>query len=208
VAVSFDLFGTLVTVERSVEPTQAVANELTARSVTVPDDWGDAYAEPHFEIPEGTECSLVDHVAAALESRGVSVSPRVVRQAVLDAFEPTVETREGAQAAVTAASTRSPVAVCSNCSVPGLVERTLERSTIEPAQFNAVLSSVDYGWRKPTPAIFEATADALGCQVGDLVHVGDDPTTDGGIDALGGRFVSLEACSLPEVADRLEAGEL
>ncbi len=207
-AVSFDLFGTLVTVERSVNPSRAVARELAARSVTVPNDWADAYAEPHFEIPEGTECSLVDHVVAALESRGISVSPRVVRQAVLDAFDPTVEAREGAQAAITAASTQGPVAICSNCSVPGLVERTLERSTIEQAQFEAVLSSVDCGWRKPAPAIFAATADALGCQLEELVHVGDDPSTDGGIDAVGGRFLSVEECSLLEVADRLEVGEL
>ncbi len=201
--VSFDLFGTLVATERSGAPAAAVARELTARDVSVPADWSEAYTEAHFEWTDGAECSLVDHVTAALESRDCGGPPGVIAEAVLAAFTAPVETREGAHAAIAAASERGPVAVCSNCSVPGLVELTLERSTISTSVFDAVVTSVDCGWRKPSPAIFEETAVALGCSLTNLVHIGDDPRTDRGIVDCGGRFYSPE--SMTAVPDWLEA---
>ncbi|ARS88854.1 HAD family hydrolase [Natrarchaeobaculum aegyptiacum] len=189
--VSFDLFGTLVAAERPATPATAVGAELEARGVTVPDDWQDAYGELHHDLPPGRELSLVDHVAGALESRGVVADHEVSRAAVIAAFDASVEVRPGARAAVATARERGPVAVCSNCSVPGLVERTLEQTGLEAAGFDAVVSSVDCGWRKPAPEIFAVTAERLGVSVADLVHVGDDPQADGGIEDVGGTALVL-----------------
>jgi FMN phosphatase YigB (HAD superfamily) len=202
VPVSFDLFGTLVAVERSTDPATAVARALADRGVRVPDDWADAYAESHRSVESGREYPLAAHVADALASRGVDARRPTVAAAVRAAFAPeTVRTREGAFDAIAAARGRGPVGICSNCSVSGLAERTLAESRLDTAGFDAVVASVDCGWRKPDRRAFAAVADALDSEVGDLVHVGDDPGTDGGVTDAGGTFVRVGDGELASLAD-------
>jgi len=211
VVVSFDLFGTLVVADRPGEPWDAVAESLAERGVGVPDDWEGAYRSSHREYDRGQEAPLPEHVRLALASRGVEAMPATVREAVLAAFDGPVTRREGARDALAAATDRGPVAICSNCSVPGLVERTLERADIGPAADcgpDVVVTSVDTGWRKPHPRIFAATADALEADLPDLVHVGDDARTDGGAGRAGARSVLLVDVSLDVVASRLREGRL
>jgi len=198
VAVSFDLFGTLVDVDVPSDPAAVVADELRARDVSVPDDFAAAYREPHIDAPEGAEVPLPAHVSAALQSRGVSVTQNAARRAVIAAFDPTVRTREGAVEAVEAARDRGPVGVLSNCSVPELVGRTFVRSAFDYREFDSVVTSVGCGWRKPAPQAFEVVADGVGVAVEALVHVGDSPATDGGVEALGGTFVDVTDVSLAE----------
>ncbi|MEF8881750.1 MAG: HAD family hydrolase [Halapricum sp.] len=180
-AVSFDLFGTLVAVDRPADPAAAVADALDARGIDVPEEWESIYAEPHQEIEPGREYSLVEHVSAVLRDRTDSdFSTAEVHAAVLHAFDSAVRTREGAVNATDAAAASGPIGICSNCAVPGLVERTLSRSALDPDRFEAVVTSVDCGWRKPHPKSFEAIADAIGTTSPEMVHIGDDPDTDGG----------------------------
>ena len=201
--VSFDLFGTLVATPAVPDPASSVAGELRARGVAVPADWHVAYREPHDSVEPGRERSLVDHVTDALTSRDVDARAGTVGRAVVAAFETPVETREGAERAVAAATERGPVAVLSNCSVPGLVERTLRRSGVDESSFDAVVSSVDCGWRKPHRRAFEAVAAATDCRPTDLVHVGDDPEADGGCEAVGGRAILVGERPLSTVPSRL-----
>ncbi|MBV0923912.1 HAD family hydrolase [Halomicroarcula limicola] len=210
-AVSFDLFGTLVAADRSDAPWDAVAERLDARGVTVPDDWEAAYRSSHREYDRGREAPLDEHVRLALASRGVEVGETTAREAVLAAFDVPVTVRDGAREALAAAHDRGPVAVCSNCSVPGLVERTLDRADLSPEAALApdtVVASVDCGWRKPFEPIFAATADALGVPLSALVHVGDDARTDGGAGRVGAASILLEDVPLPTVAVRLREGTL
>ena len=205
-AVSFDLFGTLV--ERvdsggDDDPAARVAAELAARDVAVPDDWAAAYRERHIDAPEGAEVPLPAHVSAALASRGVDAPGNAARRAVVAAFDPEVRTCDGAVDAVTAARAVGPVALCSNCSVPELVGRTLVRSALSRDDFDAVVSSVGCGWRKPAAEMFETTATRLDVAPADLVHVGDDARTDGGIEALGGQFVDVAEVPLTALPDEL-----
>jgi HAD superfamily hydrolase (TIGR01549 family) len=183
-AVSFDLFGTLVTADRPADPATAVAEALRARDVVLPDDWQDAYRTVHVEVEQGAELALSDHVLAILdataETDSAGVDEALVREALLEAFDSPIRTREGAVDVVERVGERVPVGILSNCSVPGLVERTIRGSSLAETTFDAVLSSVDVGWRKPSPRAFEALGEALSVEPSTILHVGDDPRTDGG----------------------------
>lgn len=203
--ISFDLFGTLVEVSSPPNPATAVATELRKRDVPVPDDWDAAYTEQHVDVPDGTELSLPEHVHEALASRGVTAAPDMVERAVSTAFEPTVQTRDGARDALLAAERLGPVGILSNCSVPSLAETALARSTLDSSRFDAVVTSVDCGWRKPHPRAFETVASALDCRVEELCHVGDDPRTDGGVTDAGGTAILLDETPLERIPSQLEA---
>lgn len=200
--VSFDLFGTLVETPSSLDPVSAVAAELEHFGIDLPADWEIAYTEPHWTVPPGRERSLAAHVRATLDSRGVGADSELIEQAVCAAFETVVETRPSARDAVAAARSVGPVALCSNCSVPGLVERTLDRSAIDQSQFDTIVTSVDCGWRKPHPRVFETAAERTGAAPSDLLHVGDDHETDSGVTAVGGRVVFVDETPLNVLAER------
>lgn len=203
-AVTFDLFGTLVDVEYPADPAETVARELESRGVTVPDDWHVAYGERHADAPVGAEIPLPAHVARALDSRGIDASGNVVRHAVVAAFDPDVSRRDAALAAVRDAADRGPVGLLSNCAVPELVPRTLIRAGLR-GEFDAVTTSVGCGWRKPHPKAFETAAASLGVSPETLIHVGDDPETDGGVVDVGGRFLDVTEIPLSAVAAEIEA---
>ncbi|MFB6102125.1 MAG: HAD family hydrolase [Haloplanus sp.] len=204
-AVSFDLFGTLVTATTPADPAAAVASELRDRGVAVPDDWADAYRTSHLDAPTLAEVPLPAHVAAALRSRGITPSDGAVRRAVVAAFDPEVCRREGVDAALDAARTRGPVGLCSNCSVPELVPRSLVRANLRGA-FDAVVTSAACGFRKPHARPFETLAGDLGVDTAALVHVGDDPRTDGGVVDCGGAFVDVSETPLANLETRLNRG--
>jgi FMN phosphatase YigB (HAD superfamily) len=207
VAVSFDLFDTLVSVPRPEDTPGAIAAELDARDVPVPADWEAAGREAAAAIDaaEGEEVSITTYAARALASRDVHPERKVIESAVLAAFDRPVATRDGALEAVAAAGARGSVGVLSNCSVSGLVERTLERSAIDTQRFDAVVSSVDLGWRKPHERAFRAIVSDLGVSVADLTHVGDDPHDDGGASDVGATAVLLGDVPLAEFPTYLEA---
>lgn len=202
-AVSFDLFGTLVDVETPDDPAAAVAEELRARDVAVPADFEDAYREVHIDAPEGAEVPLPAHVGAALSSRGVQAPNNAARSAVVSAFDPSVTRREGVDAAIDAAADRGPIALCSNCSVPELVGRTLVRAGLHDT-FDTAVTSVGLGWRKPDDRVFESVAAGLDVDPTALVHIGDDPDTDGGVESVGGRFLDVSRTPLSAIAERPE----
>lgn len=204
-AITFDLFGTLIAVDRPADPAAAVAAELESRGVPVPDDWAAAYREGHVDAPPGAEVPIPAHVGAALASRGIEAADNAARRAVVSAFDPEVRTREGAVEAVAAAREIGPVGILSNCSVPELARRALIRSDLDHRGFDAVVTSVACGWRKPHPAAFEAVADRLDVRVADLIHVGDDPDADGGVADAGGTAILLDDVALPDLPDHLEA---
>ncbi|PSP75174.1 HAD family hydrolase [Halobacteriales archaeon QS_3_64_16] len=206
-AVSFDLFDTLVSVPRPEDTPEAIAAELDARDVPVPVDWEAAGREAAAAIDatEGEEVSITTYVTRALATRDVHPEERVIESAVLAAFDRPVETRDGAVEAVTAAGSRGSVGVLSNCSVSGLVERTLQRSAIDLNGLDAIVSSADLGWRKPHERAFQAIAAGLDVSLTDLIHVGDDPYDDGGAGDVGATAVLLGDVPLAELPTYLEA---
>lgn len=201
---TFDLYGTLVAASRPSEPWDVVARELSARGVTVPPDWEAAYRSSHHDDDPLRERSLVTHTRAALASRGIEAPEADVAPALLEAFDGPIEVRDGAVAAIEAANEYGPVGTLSNCSLPGLVEATLERASF-PIAFDAVTTSVGCGWRKPHDRAFEAAAEALGADTRELVHVGDDPRADGGGRTAGVTVLIIDETPLRELPAWLEA---
>jgi len=205
VAVSFDCFGTLVDAQRPAEPWVAVADALRARSISVPDDWETAYRSSHVEVEPLAELSLVEHTQAALASRDVEADADTIHDALFAAFDGPVTVVDGARPALRAAAREEPVGVLSNCSVPGLVERTLAQADLAGA-VDHVVTSVDCGWRKPHDRAFTRAAAALGTDVDSLIHVGDDPRTDGGGRTAGVTVILTSETPLTAVPAKLEAG--
>lgn len=189
-AVSFDLFGTLVTVEKPPDPGVALAEALEARGVDLPANWDEAYRTAYTDADPLEERPLSEHVLALFEAHADEVTTvpdaELIGSALFDAFDTPLETRPGAAATIDAFADHVPVGVLSNSSVVGLVDRTIERSTIPAERFAVVRSSVDIGWRKPHERAFETIADDLGVSLESLLHVGDDARTDGGAERAGG----------------------
>lgn len=206
-AVSFDLFGTLVEVTPPDDPARAVATALSERDVSIPSDWKHVYTTPHLDVSPGAELSLVDHVKVGLESRNRDVSRSVVRAALLDAFKTPTRTRTGAQIAVTVAERCGPIGILSNCSVPGLVQHTLSQSDLNPDVFDAVVSSVECGWRKPDERAFREISARLGVPLSKLTHIGDDPETDGGATDAGATVILLDDVTLSDISREMECPE-
>lgn len=206
--ISFDLFGTLVSVEKPDDPAEAIATELESRGLSVPSDWNAAYTESHIDCPAGRERSLPDHVAAAVASRFEDDRPIDVHteatHAVMAAFETDVQTRPGAIRAVERLGTHVPVGVLSNCAVPTLAERVLHRAAIDETAFEATVTSIECGWRKPHPNSFNAVADKLGVGINELLHVGDNPATDGCADRVGATSRLVSEVALTDLPANLE----
>jgi putative hydrolase of the HAD superfamily len=75
---------------------------------------------------------------------------------------------------------------------PGRALRELLRGVGMLEYFDAFIFSDEMGWSKPTPQVFYAAAKAAGCDVTELVHVGDRPHNDvGGPHGVGARGVLL-----------------
>lgn len=200
------MYGTLVDIDRPDKPWAAVADELAARDVRVPTDWETAYRSSHIETEALAEVSLVDHTVAALESRDVYADVSVVFDALLAAFDGPVDPKDGAAAAVEAAAARGAIGILSNCSLPGLVESSIRRADL-PVDFDAVITSVGCGWRKPHDRAFDAVASALGCRTDNLIHIGDDARADGGGQTAGVTVILTDQTPLRNVPKRLEVLE-
>ena len=204
IGISFDLFGTLLKVERPVDPTTAVASSLSRYDIPVPQNWTSAYGQPHLDVDPGRECSLVDHVRAILTADGTVPPEANIEAALMDAFDTEVRVLPGANRAISDAGAYGPVGILSNCTVPGLAEHYLHRSSLPDECLDAIVTSVGCGWRKPHPKAFQTIADQLGVAVPNLVHIGDNPDTDGGASSAGAHAVLVDDDPLSEIEAVLE----
>jgi len=69
------------------------------------------------------------------------------------------------------------LAVVSNTHQPGLVQGHLAAMGVLD-RFEAVVTSIDFGWRKPHPKIYSAALDTLGIEAQAAVFVGDSYEPD------------------------------
>lgn len=203
VTISVDCFGTLVEANRLDNAAGAVGAALESRGVAVPGNWEALYWGRHVEVEQGAELPLPQHVSAALAQCDIEADRVTVRNAIEDAFEPDVTTRPGAAEFLAEAARHGPVAVLSNCAIPGLAKRSLAKADIDESLFAGIVESAECGYRKPDRRAFAAVADVLDVQVADLVHVGDDPAEDGGIESHGGTAIVDQTIDLHTVTATL-----
>lgn len=145
----------------------------------------------HRDVPaEGHVTAILDAVEAGLADR-VSAD---VKAALLDAYArpalvvpPSVD--NGALGALEALCRRGyTLAVVSNTMrTPGATLRKLLDRYRLAGCFKHVTFSDEVGVRKPDPAIFAMTLEAIGAEARHAVHVGDDAT----LDVEGGRAAGL-----------------
>jgi putative hydrolase of the HAD superfamily len=84
---------------------------------------------------------------------------------------------EGARTALTNLKNKFAIGVVSNFIVPGGLEELLITNDIRSC-INFVVSSADFGWRKPHPLIYEKALSKAGVQPREAIFIGDDLQND------------------------------
>lgn len=150
----------------------------------------------HRDLP------VAEHVAAILEALGAGLAARLpaeARQALAHAYArpallaPPVVAAGAAEALRALAARGLTLCVVSNAMrTPGATLRELLRRHGLLDHFAHTTFSDEVGVRKPDPAIFRLTLDAVGARPDEAVHVGDDPV----LDVVGARAAGLRVIQL------------
>lgn len=139
-------------------------------------------------VPNGFDLSLIDgDVRRALDTTS-EITPALVRliddRLLIDDDMwpdpwPSVDLEffDGAEDALDRLSKLGPVVVV--CNLPVTAKRAMDRLISTFGHYlAAAYASYDLGERKPSKWLFKKVAEARGCKVGDIVHVGDSFTED------------------------------
>ncbi|GAA4690506.1 HAD family hydrolase [Phytohabitans rumicis] len=182
--VLFDFFGTLVAYNASrVEQGYARSHALLVR-------WGADLSYPDFlgawsrttdqfdrlSDRDDHEFSMTEVGTVFLAGvLGRAPAPTEVETFVVeyvDEWNTGVTYQDGVAACVRDLARDHRLAVVSNTHQSDLVPNHLRAMGLW-SSFDAVVTSVDVGWRKPHPKIYAVALDALGIDAGDAVFVGD-----------------------------------
>lgn len=222
----FDFFGTLVDYDPGIHPEHhnaplefAASYSLGEHPEVVNDHWRCAWTrvESHA-IDTGRECSMAEIAEAFAEELGVSEpDPRRLARLVgdyLDAWSRDITLAAGALETLSALSNTHQLAIVSNTHHPTLVQGIAERLGIGH-YFPHIVTSIEVGWRKPDPRIFEHAFSLTGAKPAEVMFVGDNWEADIEGPARIGMstwYVGVSAPgrvrrSLAELVDHLETNE-
>ena len=214
-AITIDFWGTLLfdgpgTDNRYKRRRMADFERLlgAAGIIVYADDLDEAYDESASFLSrvwsQNRDVPAEDHVTAILDALDPGLVDRVpagVKAALLDAYAapallvpPTVD--DGALGALETLCARGyTLAVVSNTMrTPGATLRKLLEGYGLAGCFTHVTFSDEVGVRKPDPAIFNLTLQAIGAEPRHTVHVGDDMT----LDVDGGRAAGLRVIQVTD----------
>jgi putative hydrolase of the HAD superfamily len=128
----------------------------------------------------------------------------------IDAWNRSVEPVENIQALMAALGRRYRLSIITNTHYPDLITRNLRRMGLEEA-FALVVTSVEFGWRKPHASIFAHTLARLGIPSAQAMYVGDSYEDDylgatrAGLDAIlidpAGRYAGQAARRVTRLAE-------
>lgn len=214
--VYFDFFGTLVDYDPSVLPAARNAPyEYALRAgVAIDEDraselWQRAWTElDEAAHRSGRECSMLEIAAryaqllgaagttgtTGASAPGQEALERLVTE-YLDAWTAGIRLADGAAACLADLGRDHTLAVVSNTHDADLVPRMLRRFGIAD-HFADVFTSVELGWRKPHPQIFDAVLARHGIPASQVAFVGDNWIADvAGPQAVGMRAFYVGAAS-------------
>ncbi|WP_161987418.1 HAD family hydrolase [Prescottella subtropica] len=182
--VFFDFFGTLVDYDPSPVGTEhnaplayataAGADLAGAEADTL---WSTIWAELDAHADEtGREWAMVDAVERFRDRLGVPDGACPPASELIGAYLTTwsrsVAPAAGLDSCLQNLSADHRLCVVSNTHDTDLVPGLLARFGIAD-RFDAVIASVDVGWRKPNPEIFRFATESVGVEPEDAVFVGD-----------------------------------
>lgn len=186
--VLFDFFGTLVTYE---DDRTALRYDRTHALLA---DWGSTLSHDEFvavwdEASTAVETASGDgHIETTMVDATVAFAARAridlddgrcerLIDVFLDEWAAPVRAVPGVAGMLERLAVRHRLGVVSNTHDPSMVPRLLERFGLA-GLFDAVLLSVDHGWRKPHPSIYAAAVDRLDVRPADAAFVGDSYEAD------------------------------
>ncbi len=207
--VVFDVGGTLVwSCDNFYELADAttVANTLCSKGL-LPPSMAASFAESlvtwrQTHPKEGDGCRQIhttrDALAAVLTNYAITVDEKLLieaeeafNRASIAAAVPVA----GMSDVVRALAAEVRVAVVSNTRSHGLIDGVVQKLGIRDL-FDPFITSATFGWRKPSPRIYEAVLDAWGCSPERVLMVGDSIRKDvKGPQAVGMQAVWLRTTS-------------
>jgi len=224
-AILFDLFDTLVLLERDRLP-ELVVDGKTIRStaghlheafrpfapnVALPHfvdalqwSWKEAErmrAETHREVaaPERLHL-LIDRLGLEASALSPEAVPTLLATHMRELSKAVVfPSHHGSL--LTELSRRYRLAVVSNFDYTPTARGVLEREGIIDL-FDTIVVSDEIGWRKPLPVIFETALDRLGVRAAEAVYVGDRPD----LDVAGAHGAGMHAIWINRAAAALPSG--
>jgi len=184
-AVLFDFGGTLVDTPPQYDYEDSVIQlqqSLRKNGIAVSfEDYKKAHIEIRDRIYGGNslrEISFGSRICEALSRFGYSFEPTdsVVTNATEAFMEPWIQARtmkKGVPSILRRLKSRHKLGIVSNFSDSSTVWKTLRRFNIE-GFFDAVVVSIDVGWRKPCPRIFQTALKTLRVPASESLFVGDE----------------------------------
>ena len=215
-AVLFDFGGTLVHTPPHFKTETCILHchrSLQKNEVTVSyEDCRKAYievADRLFSRNSLREITFGFVLSEALKRLGCSLKPtdKIISEAVEAYMEPWIKARtidHCAPSILRGLRTRHKLGIVSNTTYSPAVWKTLERFELINL-FDAVVTSVDVGWRKPSPKIFKRALQALSVLASETAFVGDELDHDvEGAQNIGMRTVLLNKLSTMETKRKVE----
>ncbi|WP_170159938.1 HAD family hydrolase [Frondihabitans australicus] len=184
-----DFFGTLVDYDPSRVPTTTPTTETFCREhgIEVSADaavatwdaaFGDLDAETAVSMREYSMAEVGRVAFRTLLGREPAEALAVAgAEAYLDDWGRGILAIEGMGEALDRLGSDARLVIVSNTHASDLVQRTLRGLGVD-GLVDAVVTSLDVGWRKPHPAIYEAALAAAGVDRSECLFVGDSKTND------------------------------
>jgi putative hydrolase of the HAD superfamily len=180
-AILFDFFGTLVSyspsrTEQGFPRTHALVPHLGYDEFLTALD--DCFARfDAASAADDHEFSMAETAAAFLGRSPDDPAVAEFERTYIAEWSAAVAYPDGIDTLLADLRGRHRLAVVSNTHSPTMVPRMLADRGIA-GLFDAVVLSVDVGWRKPHPAMYAAALDALGITAAEAVFVGDSREAD------------------------------